>query len=202
MTVSTPAVPLSPVQSAASVPFWIDGRRAAAHSTRLGEVTNPSTGAVIRTVSMADAADIDTAVRSARAALPEWCVTPPLRRARILTRFRELLESHQKELAALISEEHGKVFLDAMGSVQRGIEVVEFASGAPHLLKGAFSESVGRGVDSYSLHGAAVDVPPGPGLRQLLHPQTIREGSVAVDTDGGIAQRGGTAGRRLQCRAR
>jgi malonate-semialdehyde dehydrogenase (acetylating)/methylmalonate-semialdehyde dehydrogenase len=151
MSVSTPAVPLNPVQSAASVPYWIDGRRAAAHSTRLGEVTNPSTGAVIRTVAMADAADIDTAVRSARAAFAEWCVTPPLRRARILTRFRELLEANQKDLAALISEEHGKVVLDAMGSVQRGIEVVEFACGAPHLLKGAFSESVGRGVDSYSL---------------------------------------------------
>ena len=151
MTVSSHAAPLTPAPSAASVPFWIDGRRTTAHSTRRGEVMNPSTGEVIRTVPMADVADVDAAVQSARAALPEWAATPPLRRARILTRFRELLESHQKELAALISEEHGKVFLDAMGSVQRGIEVVEFACGAPHLLKGAFSESVGRGVDTYSL---------------------------------------------------
>jgi malonate-semialdehyde dehydrogenase (acetylating)/methylmalonate-semialdehyde dehydrogenase len=143
----------SPTASTATVtvPFWIDGARATAHSTRLGAVTNPSTGEVIRSVPLADADDVDAAVRSAAAAFPGWRETTPLRRARILTRFRELLEAHQKDLAALISEEHGKVFLDAMGSVQRGIEVVEFASGAPHLLKGSFSESVGRDVDSYSL---------------------------------------------------
>ena len=133
------------------VPFWIDGRPAAAHSTRLGNVSNPSTGAVIRQVALADAVDIDAAVQSSRKALPGWQATPPLRRARILARFRELLEANQKAIAALISEEHGKVFLDAMGSVQRGIEVVEFAQGAPHLLKGAFSESVGRDVDAYSV---------------------------------------------------
>lgn len=133
------------------VPFWIDGRAAAAHSTRLGNVSNPSTGAVIRQVPLADAVDIDAAVQSSRKALPGWQATPPLRRARILARFRELLEANQKAIAALISEEHGKVFLDAMGSVQRGIEVVEFAQGAPHLLKGAFSESVGRDVDAYSV---------------------------------------------------
>ena len=133
------------------VPFWIDGRPAAAHSTRLGNVSNPSTGAVIRQVPLADASDVDAAVQSSRKALPGWQATPPLRRARILARFRELLEANQKAIAALISEEHGKVFLDAMGSVQRGIEVVEFAQGAPHLLKGAFSESVGRDVDAYSV---------------------------------------------------
>ncbi len=119
---------------------------------RGGQVTNPSTGQRIRHVPFADAADVDAAVASASAAWPAWRATPPLRRARILTRFRELLEIHQKEIAALVSEEHGKVFLDAMGSVQRGIEVVEFACGAPHLLKGSFAESVGRDVDSYSLH--------------------------------------------------
>ena len=133
------------------VPFWIDGRPSPAHSTRLGSVSNPSTGAVIRQVPLADTVDVDTAVQSSRRALPGWQATPPLRRARILARFRELLEANQKAIAALISEEHGKVFLDAMGSVQRGIEVVEFAQGAPHLLKGAFSESVGRDVDAYSI---------------------------------------------------
>ena len=114
-------------------------------------MTNPSTGEQIRSVPMADAADIDAAVQSARRAFPAWRATPPLRRARILARFRELLEANQKAIATLISEEHGKVFLDAMGSVQRGIEVVEFATGAPHLLKGAFSDSVGRDVDAYSI---------------------------------------------------
>ncbi len=133
------------------VPFWIDGQRATAHSTRRGVVTNPSTGEQIRNVPMADAADIDAAVQSARRAFPGWRATTPLRRARILARFRELLEANQKAIATLISEEHGKVFLDAMGSVQRGIEVVEFATGAPHLLKGSFSESVGSDVDAYSI---------------------------------------------------
>ena len=133
------------------VPLWLDGRPADAHSTRRGTVMNPSTGAAIRTVVMADAADVDAAVQSARRALPGWRATTPLRRARILARFRELLEANQKAIATLISEEHGKVFLDAVGSVQRGIEVVEFATGAPHLLKGAFSEEVGRDVDAYSI---------------------------------------------------
>jgi malonate-semialdehyde dehydrogenase (acetylating)/methylmalonate-semialdehyde dehydrogenase len=105
---------------------------------------------VIRQVPFASAQDVDRAVAAATAAFPEWSRTAPLRRARILTRFRELLEANQKELAHLVTEEHGKVFADAMGSVQRGIEVVEFAVGAPHLLKGEHSGSVARGVDAYS----------------------------------------------------
>ena len=98
----------------------------------------------------ADARDVDAAVAAATAAFPPGAQPLPLRRARIVTRFRELMERDQKALATVISEEHGKVFLDAMGEVQRGIEVVEFAAGAPHLLKGSHSESVGRGVDAYS----------------------------------------------------
>jgi len=139
------------VTAQTTVPLWIQGSAASPHSQRLGSVTNPSTGAVIRHVVYADAEDVDAAVQSAKNALPSWRATSALRRARILTRFRELLEAHQKELAVLISEEHGKVFLDAMGSVQRGIEVVEFACGAPHLLKGSFSDAVSRDVDIYSL---------------------------------------------------
>ncbi len=104
----------------------------------------------MRVVPYANAADVDAAVAAATAAFPAWRATPPIRRARILTRFRELVELNQKSIATVISEEHGKVFLDAMGEVQRGIEVVEFACGAPHLLKGAHSESVGRGVDAHS----------------------------------------------------
>ncbi len=142
--------PLSPSSAVTDIPLWIGGARAASQSGRRGEVTNPATGAVIRTVPFADTADVNRAVRAAAAAFAEWRLTPPLRRARILTRFRELLEQHQKELARLVSEEHGKVFLDAMGSVQRGIEVVEFACGAPQLLKGEISELVSRDVDAYS----------------------------------------------------
>jgi malonate-semialdehyde dehydrogenase (acetylating) / methylmalonate-semialdehyde dehydrogenase len=134
----------------ASVPLWIDGRPTAARSLRFGDVTNAATGRVVRVVAYANAADVDAAVTAATAAFPAWRATPPIRRARILTRFRELVELNQKSIAAVISEEHGKVFLDAMGEVQRGIEVVEFACGAPHLLKGGHSESVGRGVDAHS----------------------------------------------------
>ena len=136
--------------SVASVPFWIDGRRATSQSSRSGNITNAATGQVVRTVPFANRADVDAAVKAAVAVFPAWRSTPPLRRARILTRFRELMERHQKELAQIVSEEHGKVFLDAMGSVQRGIEVIEFASGAPHLLKGEHAGSVGRGVDAHS----------------------------------------------------
>ena len=136
--------------SAGTIPLWIGGRPATPHTRRFGQVTNASSGAVVRNVPYADAADVDAAVRAAVAAFPEWRRTTPLKRARLLTKFRELMEQHQKEIARLISEEHGKVFLDAMGSVQRGLEVVEFACGAPHLLKGEHSESVGRGVDAHS----------------------------------------------------
>jgi malonate-semialdehyde dehydrogenase (acetylating)/methylmalonate-semialdehyde dehydrogenase len=132
------------------VPLWINGKPAPSASPRSGTVTNPATGQVIRSVPFANAADVAAAVRAAAAAFPAWRDTPPLRRARILTRFRELVEQHAKELAAIVTEEHGKVFLDAMGSVTRGLEVVEFATGAPHLLKGELSEAVGRGVDAYS----------------------------------------------------
>ena len=140
--VSSPAV--------TRVPLWINGQKATSTSTRSGDVTNPATGQVIRTVPFANATDVDAAVKAATAAFPAWAATPPVRRARILNKFRELIETHQKELAALISEEHGKVFLDAMGSIQRGIEVVEYAVGAPELLKGDYSEQVGRGVDAHS----------------------------------------------------
>jgi malonate-semialdehyde dehydrogenase (acetylating)/methylmalonate-semialdehyde dehydrogenase len=146
----SPAVADPASSSIATIPLWINGRSATANSTRRGEITNAATGRVVRSVPLADARDVDAAVAAATAALPAWRATPPLRRARILTRFRELMERDQKAMATVISEEHGKVFLDAMGEVQRGIEVVEFAAGAPHLLKGAHSESVGRGVDAYS----------------------------------------------------
>jgi len=111
----------------ATVPHWINGHPALSSGSRSGTVTRAATGEVVRTVPYANAADVDAAVQAAAAAFPGWRATSPLKRARILTRFRELLEQHQGKLAALISEEHGKVFLDAVGSVQRGIEVVEFA---------------------------------------------------------------------------
>jgi malonate-semialdehyde dehydrogenase (acetylating)/methylmalonate-semialdehyde dehydrogenase len=131
--------------------LWIGGKRVPGASGRMGDVFDPATGEVVRRVPYAGAAEVDRAVAAAKAALPAWRDTPPLRRARVITRFRELLEANQKELAGLISEEHGKTLPDAAGSLQRGIEVVEFAAGAPHLLKGGWSEDVGRGVDSHSV---------------------------------------------------
>jgi malonate-semialdehyde dehydrogenase (acetylating)/methylmalonate-semialdehyde dehydrogenase len=138
-------------QNVARVPLWIGGRRQPAASTRDGPVTNPATGVVSRKVPFCNAADIDGAVKAATAAAPNWRDTPPLRRARVMQKFLQLLQSNQKELARLVTEEHGKTLPDAMGSVQRGIEVVEFACGVPHLLKGEHSENVGSGVDCHTV---------------------------------------------------
>ncbi len=131
--------------------LWINGQRVLSASDRLADVNNPASGEVIRRVPLANRADIDGAVAAAKAAFPGWRDTPPLRRARILNKFRDLLETHRAELAQLASEEHGKTLDDADGSVQRGIEVVEFAVGVPHLLKGEHAENVGRGVDCHSM---------------------------------------------------
>jgi malonate-semialdehyde dehydrogenase (acetylating)/methylmalonate-semialdehyde dehydrogenase len=131
--------------------LWINGQRTDSLSRRLADVTNPATGAVIRQVPLASREDVEAAVASAKAAFPGWRDTTPLRRSRVLNKFRELLEKHRSELAQLASEEHGKTLEDATGSVQRGIEVVEFAVGAPHLLKGEHAENVGRGVDCHSM---------------------------------------------------
>jgi len=133
------------------LPMWIGGKAVAALTTRYGEVTNPATGEVVRHVPLANAADVEAAVAAAVAALPAWRAAPPLRRARILMRFRELMNEHRKELAAIITQEHGKTLSDAEGEVTRGIEVIEFATGIPHLLKGEFSENVGPEIDSFSL---------------------------------------------------
>jgi len=130
---------------------WIGGREVTLPSARQGDVFDPSRGEVVRRVAYAGREEVGLAVAAARAAFPAWRDTPPLRRARVLMRFRELLESHRAELARLISEEHGKTLPDAAGSLQRGIEVVEFATGAPHLLRGSHSEDVAAGVDSHSV---------------------------------------------------
>ncbi|MBN6148932.1 CoA-acylating methylmalonate-semialdehyde dehydrogenase [Xanthomonas sp. AmX2] len=114
------------------------------------DVFDPATGAVARRVPMGGHAEVDAAVAAAAQALPAWAATPPLHRARVMFRFRELLERHADALARCISAEHGKVLSDARGEVTRGLEVVEFACGIPHLLKGEHSIDVGRGVDAWS----------------------------------------------------
>ena len=130
---------------------YIDGKRVAGASGRSGEVFNPATGEVARRVAFADAAEVDRAVEAAAAAFPQWAATPPLGRARVLFKFRDLLERESEALARLISAEHGKVLSDAKGEVTRGLEVVEFACGIPHLMRGEVTEQVGRGIDSWSL---------------------------------------------------
>jgi malonate-semialdehyde dehydrogenase (acetylating) / methylmalonate-semialdehyde dehydrogenase len=133
------------------LPLWIGGRAVAPATTRYGEVTNPATGEVVRHVPLANAADVDRAVQAAAAALPAWRRAPSLRRARILMKFRELLDAHKKDLRKVITQEHGKTLIDAEGEITRGMEVVEFAMGIPHLMKGEHSENVGTGVDAYSI---------------------------------------------------
>jgi malonate-semialdehyde dehydrogenase (acetylating)/methylmalonate-semialdehyde dehydrogenase len=119
--------------------------------SRSADVFNPATGEVVRQLQFHSAAEIDAIVAKAKAAAPAWADTPPMRRARIMFRFLELLNKHAKDLATIVSTEHGKVQVDAEGEVQRGIEIVEYATGIPSLLKGEYSDSVGTGVDSYSL---------------------------------------------------
>src|SRR5205085_12144619 len=133
------------------ISHFINGKRVQGSSGRGGDVFNPATGEKVRRVAFASAAEVDSAVKSAAAAFPGWAATPPLTRARILFKFLELLAREHDNLARVISEEHGKVFSDAQGEITRGVEVVEFACGIPHLLKGEFTEQVGRGIDSWSV---------------------------------------------------
>ena len=134
-----------------TVENWIDGERRPAQSDRHGDVFDSATGKKCAQVVMSTEADTEAAIASARAAFPVWSRTPVLRRARVMFRLKELIERDRAEIAALITQEHGKVLHDADGSIQRGLEVVEFACGIPHLLKGEYSDQVGTGVDSYSM---------------------------------------------------
>jgi malonate-semialdehyde dehydrogenase (acetylating)/methylmalonate-semialdehyde dehydrogenase len=131
------------------VGHFIGGQRVAG-TGRMQDVFNPATGQAVRQVALADRATVERAIAAAEAAYPAWRDTPPLKRARIMFRFKELLERHSDEIVALLSEEHGKVLHDAMGELQRGIEVVEYACGAPELLKGEHSKNVGPAIDSWS----------------------------------------------------
>ncbi len=118
--------------------------------TRTQAVYNPATGAAIRSLQLADKATVEQAIASAQAAFPAWGATPPLKRARVMSKLKELLEQNAEQICALITEEHGKVLADAMGELQRGIENVEYASYAPELLKGEHSKNVGVGIDAWS----------------------------------------------------
>ncbi|MBA0188039.1 CoA-acylating methylmalonate-semialdehyde dehydrogenase [Pectobacterium odoriferum] len=146
-----------------TVSNFIQGAIASSNSQRYAAVYNPATGEQIRQVVMSDKAEVEQAIASAAAAFPAWSKHSPLRRARVLFRFKALLEERMDTLARLISQEHGKVYSDAVGEVTRGLEVVEFACGIPHLQKGEHSANVGTGVDSHSLMqplGVCVGITP------------------------------------------
>ena len=130
---------------------FINGHRVPGGDSRWGEIFNPASGQVTARVPLASAEITGKGVAAAAAALAEWSDTPPLRRARVLFKFRQLLEQHLDELAAIVTGEHGKVLDDARGEIIRGMEVVEFACGIPQLLKGEYSDQIGSGVDSWSL---------------------------------------------------
>ncbi|MDQ0515151.1 CoA-acylating methylmalonate-semialdehyde dehydrogenase [Kaistia geumhonensis] len=137
--------------STSTIDHFIGGGRSAGASGATQPVFNPATGEAIRAVRLGGAAEVKAAVAAAKAAAPVWAGTTPLRRARILNRFLHIIEERIDTLAAVITEEHGKVLSDAKGEIQRGMEVVEFATAAPQLLKGEVTENVGTRVDSHSL---------------------------------------------------
>ncbi len=137
--------------AARELSHFIGGEHVAGRSGRFGDVFNPTSGALAARVPFASKAETEGAVGAALAAFPDWAATSPLTRARVLFRFKELIERHMDELAGLVAGEHGKVLSDARGSGQRGLEVVEFACGIPHLAKGEYSDSVAAGIDVYSM---------------------------------------------------
>ena len=146
---------LNPIPSTSrqlrEVHHWVNGKIKTSGSGKFGDVYNPATGKVQARVALATSAEVDSAVTAAAAAFPTWAAQPALRRARVLFRFREIFERRLDEVAALLTSEHGKVFSDARGEATRGLEVVEFATGIPQLLKGEFTEQVGTDIDSWSM---------------------------------------------------
>ena len=134
-----------------SIEHFINGKTVKGSSKRTGKVFNPAIGEVSSNVNLANTTDLNKAVEAAKKAFPGWSEKTPLFRARVLFKFKELIEKNYDELTKIIVSEHGKVYEDAKGSLTRGLEVVEFACGIPQLLKGEFTENVGTNVDSWSL---------------------------------------------------
>jgi malonate-semialdehyde dehydrogenase (acetylating)/methylmalonate-semialdehyde dehydrogenase len=146
-----------------TITHFIDGQAAPLAGARLSDVLDPSTGAIQAQVELATPAHLQKAIDSALAAQPAWAETNPQRRARVMFRWKELIEANMSELAHLLSKEHGKVVADSTGDIQRGLEVVEFACGIPHLLKGEYTEGAGPGIDVYSTRqplGIAAGITP------------------------------------------
>ncbi|MEM8921616.1 MAG: aldehyde dehydrogenase family protein, partial [Pseudomonadota bacterium] len=134
-----------------AIEHFIDGASVAGASGRYGDVFNPNTGEVQARVALAMEDEVAKAVAAAQAAFPAWAATNPQKRARVMFEFKRLLEANMDELAEILSSEHGKVIADSKGDIQRGIDVVEFACGIPHLQKGEFTEGAGPGIDVFSM---------------------------------------------------
>lgn len=135
-----------------TIGHYINGQHTRGTGTRYSHVFNPATGEIQAQLNNATVADVEAAISAAQAAFGEWSTTPALRRARIMFKFKALLDERANDLAKAISLEHGKTISDARGEVTRGIEVVEFACGMPHLMKGDYNDQVGTGIDTYSMH--------------------------------------------------
>ena len=163
------------------IDHFIAGGTAGLDQTRRGAIYDPNTGAVQAEVVLGGAAALERAVAAAEAAQPAWAATNPQRRARVLFRFKELVEAHMTELAHLLSSEHGKVIADSRGDIQRGLEVVEFACGIPHAQKGEYTDGAGPGIDVYSMRQP---VGIGAGITPFNFPAMIPlwMGAVAVST--------------------
>ena len=189
---------------------FIGGKHVKGTSGRFADIFNPNTGEVQARVALASAAELRAAVENAKAAQPEWAAKNPQVRARVMMRFLELARTHAEELATLISMEHGKTIPDALGDLQRGVEVVEFACGIPHLLKGEYTDGAGPGIDMYSMRqplGIAAGITPfnfpamiplwkarpRDRLRQCLHPEALGARPVLPDAAGRTLPRGGAA---------
>ena len=133
------------------IEHFVEGKIYKGTSRKTGKVYNPATGEQSSEVKLANSKDVDVAVESAKKAFVSWSNTPPLQRARVMFKFKELIEKNSDELTKIIVSEHGKVYEDARGSLIRGLEVVEYACGIPQMLKGEFTENVGSNVDSWSI---------------------------------------------------
>jgi malonate-semialdehyde dehydrogenase (acetylating)/methylmalonate-semialdehyde dehydrogenase len=139
------------MDNTATISHFIDGAVVATTSGRFADVFNPALGEPCAQVALGTAGEVDAAVAAALAAFPAWSNTPPLARARVLFRYLQLCQEHTDDFAAMLTREHGKTFSDAQGEVARGIEVVEFAVGIPHLLKGEFTDQIARGIDAWAM---------------------------------------------------
>lgn len=149
MTISTPTVD-SISGELPEVTHWIGGKRVAGSSGRTSPVYDPALGIVTKNVVLASQGEIDVAIASAKAAFPKWRDVSITKRQQIMFRFRELVNQRKDELAQILTSEHGKVLSDSLGEIQRGLEVLELATGFPSIIKGDFSQQVSTGVDVYS----------------------------------------------------